>query len=121
MLIYKGENKQHQIIVDHLNSIAASDTQLKKAFKDETKNVEDMSKYITDLAREELKNKNGYISSGTVFGWAIHYWTESNDNLKIVQTKPRVDNVEVTEVKPKKSKKEIKPLYEQLNLFSLGE
>ena len=31
MLIYKGENKQHQIIVDHLNSIAASDTQLEKS------------------------------------------------------------------------------------------
>lgn len=62
-------------------------------YLNEEKSIKQMVTFINDTAKAELskKQKKGFvgqfISDETVFGWAIHYWDESNESLKLENAK----------------------------------
>ena len=45
-----------------------------------------MVDYIKQLARKESTNGVAIVEDEDVYAWAIHYWDESNENLKIKTT-----------------------------------
>lgn len=75
-----------EIIKDHLLKLAESDQQLNESLSkidSNQKSFDEMFKYIIQKANIELEGKNGAISDQVVFGWAIHYFTESKETLEL--------------------------------------
>lgn len=62
---------------------------MNEKYLNEEKSIKQMVTFINETARKELskKQKSGFvgqfISDENVFGWAIHYWDESNKSLGI--------------------------------------
>lgn len=62
---------------------------MNEKYLNEEKSIKQMVDFINNTARKELskKQKSGFvgqfISDENVFGWAIHYWDESNKSLGI--------------------------------------
>ncbi|HAB66573.1 MAG TPA: hypothetical protein DCE23_04315 [Firmicutes bacterium] len=62
---------------------------MNEKYLNEEKSLKQMCEFINNTARDELlkKHKVGFeghfISNDKVFGWAIHYWDESNKDLGI--------------------------------------
>ncbi len=115
---YKGENLGIKKVVEYLAT--RDDIEPKP-----DKSIDEMWRYITDQARKQSKDGSACIEDEVVYGWAVHYFDETNEALKI-ETKVVYKSVEETvpteevkqEVKPevkKKPKKE--PTYDQPTLF----
>ncbi len=60
-------------------------------YLNEEKSIKQMVEFINDTAYKELSKKKqsnfkGYcVQDETVYGWAIHYWDESNKDLGLVE------------------------------------
>lgn len=99
-----------------LNEQSLKDEQLKTGMASADKSLEQLEGYIMDKARNYLNGKTGGISSETVLGWAIHYYTEPNEVLfKDKPVKPIEKKVVVKE-NPTKVVKVDNKKYEQLGL-----
>lgn len=61
--------------------VRKTDTQLDKGIRNPSKSYGFCKDYIVGRAKRELNSKNGAISSMEVFGWAIHYFTETDEML----------------------------------------
>jgi hypothetical protein len=90
-------------------------------YLNEEKSLRQMIDFIMNEAKKKAKDNRAIVKDEVVFGWAIHYWDESNEELKL--GKATESNIEkVTEsMKIKKSKiksKDWKP-EGQLTLFDL--
>lgn len=70
-------------------------------YLNEAKNLGGMFKYITERAREQAENGCAWVDDDTVYGWAIHYWDESEDDLK----KEKIERDKLSQQETKKSKK----------------
>ena len=118
-----------QSVKVYLEVIRSTDSQLDEALKNSEKSFEKCWTYIQAKAKKELESRSGAISSVVVFGWAIHYFTESAETLAeesktlgIVQRKP-VTETPVVPQAPKPTPVVHKPSVvkqsaSQLDLFS---
>lgn len=64
-------------------------TDMNEKYLNEEKSIKQMVTFINDTAKKQLSKKKQsgfvgqFINDETVFGWAIHYWDESNKSLGI--------------------------------------
>ena len=123
----KGHNKTTEIIIGYLGQQRKQDKQLDEAMNkaDENKKTsEDMWGYIQNKAKETLGGQHGAVDSETVFGWALHYMLESNEELakempqpKAVEMKQEVKQTPKPEPKKKEPKQKQEPGFIQISLF----
>lgn len=92
---------------------------MNEKYLNEEKSLKQMVEFIRKNAKKQAKNGMAMIEDEVVYGWAIHYFDESNENLKLstnfkndsIENKPKVDTV-----KKVAKKKEVKS-EGQLTLF----
>lgn len=87
-------------------------------YLNEEKSMSQMYDYIKNEARKQAKNGVAVIEDSVVYGLAIHYFDESNEDLGLNKKevpkieKPKKDTVEIEKVeKPKDEERE------QVSLF----
>ena len=60
---------------------------MNEKYLNEDKSLKQMVEFIKSLAQKEAKNGMAMIEDEVVYGWAIHYWDESNESLKLEKAK----------------------------------
>ena len=99
-------------------------TDMNDKYLNEEKTLKQMVEFIKEEAHKEAVNGIAMIEDEVVYGWAIHYFDETNEQLGMNSKSKRVtenDDEEETIIKeelPKKQKKEWVP-EGQLSLFDL--
>lgn len=120
------KDEQLKSIIDYL----LSRTDMNDKYLNEEKSLSQMIKFIMREANEKLKKVSisggsvAYATDEMVFGWAIHYWDESNSNLNLVNKKEEEANdtnspVKSGQSKQKPDKKEAWVSEGQLTLFDM--
>lgn len=113
------EDKPLLKIIDYL--ISRED--MNEKYLNEEKSLKQMVEFIKREAKKQAKNGMAWIEDEVVFGWAIHYFDETNKGLGLTEEKAeKEENTEVQEekVEIKKSIKKEKWVAEgQLSLFDL--
>lgn len=122
-----GSNRSFtELIKRHLDKMAAEDKAFAEKYADESKNLNACATYITEQARKQAVRSTAVIEDEVVFGWAAHYYQETNEDLanegkeKAQDAKPKEDKVACTVSisKPTKlAKKQEKSKYIELDLF----
>ena len=85
-------------IVDYL----LSREDMNDKYLNEEKSLKQMVEFIKGQAQKKANNGMAMIEDEVVYGWAIHYFDESNDQLKIKEnTIKKIKSVEKVE-QPKK-------------------
>lgn len=85
-------------IVDYL----LSREDMNDKYLNEEKSLKQMIDFIKGQAQKKANNGMAMIEDEVVYGWAIHYFDESNDQLKIKEnTIEKINSVEKVE-QPKK-------------------
>lgn len=88
---------------------------MNEKYLNEEKTLTQMIEFIKAKAKEKATNGVAMIEDDEVYSWAIHYFDESNKDLKISRTK---EDVEVKEEKKSTVKKNKNWVPEgQLSLF----
>lgn len=88
---------------------------MNEKYLNEEKTLTQMIEFIKSKAKEKATNGVAMIEDDEVYSWAIHYFDESNKNLKISKIK---EDVEVKEEKKSTVKKNKNWIPEgQLSLF----
>ena len=88
---------------------------MNEKYLNEEKSLTQMIEFIKAKAKEKATNGVAMIEDDEVYSWAIHYFDESNKDLKISKTK---SDVEVKEEKKSTVKKNKNWIPEgQLSLF----
>ena len=88
---------------------------MNEKYLNEEKSLTQMIEFIKSKAKEKATNGIAMIEDDEVYSWAIHYFDESNKDLKISKTK---EDVEVKEEKKSTVKKNKNWIPEgQLSLF----
>ena len=121
------KDEQLKSIIDYL----LSRTDMNDKYLNEEKSLSQMIKFIMREANEKLKKVSisggsvAYATDEMVFGWAIHYWDESNSNLNLVNKKEEKEEKETNSPvisgsnKQKTDKKEKWVSEGQLTLFDM--
>lgn len=99
-----------------------SRTDMNDKYLNEEKSLKQMIEFIRKEAQKKAKNGMAMIEDEVVYGWAIHYFDESNEQLKLSGTTKSEDNSiedneEVESVNKKISKKKTYVAEGQLSLF----
>lgn len=93
---------------------------MNEKYLNEEKSLKEMINFIKSEAKKEAQNGIAMIEDEKVYGWAIHYFDETNKNLGLSSDKSNEikeeKKDEVVEEVPKKIKKEWTP-EGQLTLF----
>lgn len=98
-------------IIDYL----LSRKDMNEKYLNEEKSLTQMIEFIKSKAKEKATNGVAMIEDDEVYSWAIHYFDESNKDLKISKIK---EDVEVKEEKKSTVKKNKNWIPEgQLSLF----
>lgn len=87
-------------------------------YLNEEKSLKQMIEYIKGRAQENVHNGMAIIEDEEVYGWAIHYFDESNESLKLDTVSEKKENTECEKKNKQKSEKKVTsegPL--QLTLF----
>lgn len=103
---------------------------MNEKYLNEEKSLKQMITFIRSEAKKVAKDGMAMIKDDVVFGWAIHYFDETNEQLGLIKKEESKENTQ--EQTPKKSKevqaqiksvkKEIKPEGAlQLNIFDILE
>lgn len=76
---------------------------MNEKYLNEEKSLKQMVEFIRNEAQKQAKNGMAMIKDEVVFGWAIHYFDESNEKLgltqkKVSKTEKTVQNVSKNEV-----------------------
>ena len=107
----KVKDKAVLKIIDYL----LSRKDMNEKYLNEEKTLTQMIEFIKSKAKEKATNGVAMIEDDEVYSWAIHYFDESNKDLKISRTK---EDVEVKEEKKSTVKKNKNWVPEgQLSLF----
>ena len=94
-------------------------TDMNEKYLNENKNLSQMIEFIKSSAQKKAKNGVAMIEDEIVYGWAIHYWDESNEILKLEKVKDEArEKDELKKVKKTSAKKDWIP-EGQLSLFDL--
>ena len=111
VLSEKVKDKALLKIIDYL----LSRKDMNEKYLNEEKTLTQMIEFIKSKAKEKATNGVAMIEDDEVYSWAIHYFDESNKDLKISKTK---EDVEVKEEKKSTVKKNKTGIPEgQLSLF----
>lgn len=87
-------------------------------YLNEEKSLKQMIEYIKNRAQEKAHNGMAIIEDEEVYGWAIHYFDESNESLNLDAVSEKKENTECEKKNKQKSEKKVTsegPL--QLTLF----
>lgn len=96
-------------------------------YLNEDKSLKQMINFIKDLARKQASGGVAMVEDEVVYSWAIHYWDETNENLKLEKaTDDTRKDTEVEEVKEALSKPKSKAKKNwcaegQLTLFDISD
>lgn len=80
-------------------------------YLNETKTLKGMVDYIKSEAKKLSKDGYCWVEDATVYGWAVNYWSKTDDELGI--KKPAVAPT------PKVEKKDVVPEVQQVGQLSL--
>lgn len=78
---------------------------MNEKYLNEEKTLKQMVDFIKGEARKEEKNGVAMIEDEVVYGWAIHYWDESNESLKLEKAKDEEKEKPIKAIKKLSSKK----------------
>ena len=70
-----------EIIKQHLENMAVADKSFAERYADESKNIDDCVDYIKNKACKKAVSGMAAIEDEVVFGWAAHYYQETNEDL----------------------------------------
>lgn len=87
------KNKPLLKIVDYL--LTRKD--MNEKYLNEEKSLKQMVEFIRNNAKKQAMDGVALIEDETVYGWAIHYWDESNEDLKLTTFKTKTPKEELTE------------------------
>ena len=91
---------------------------MNEKYLNEKKSLKQMVSYIKDQAKKMAKDNMAMVKDDVVFGWAIHYWDETNSDLEIDDSSE--ETTEVSKPVKKIIKKPTKAVPEgQLTLFDM--
>lgn len=79
---------------------------MSEKYLNEEKSLKQMVEFIKDLAQKEAKDGMAMIEDKVVFGWAIHYWDEPNEKLRLVSKTETKNQMQEQNNKIKKVKKD---------------
>ena len=71
-----AKNNTEKIVLNYLEKNASDELVAK--INNGNKTLAGCWKYITNEAKEYLKNKSGAVEDDVVFGWAVHYFEEDS-------------------------------------------
>lgn len=77
-LASKEKNLSIKKVADYL--VTRSD--MDEKYLNENKDLEKMWSYITERAKKQAVNGVACINDEEIYNWAIHYWDESEEDLK---------------------------------------
>lgn len=127
----KEKNNEFSTVVNqYLQNMAEHDEAFAERFANKEKSIVKCCDYIVNQARKQAVKSAAVIEEDVVFGWAAHYYQETNDDLandgkgKTQETNSTEDNVSCTvsisnptaSAKKHAAKKE-KSKYIELDLF----
>ena len=105
---------------------------MNEKYLNEEKSLSQMVSFIRSEAQKESKAGMAWIEDEVVYGWAIHYFDESNEKLglnnkKVTENQKNSDNdekieetkTEITKIEPQKPKNKKWVAEGQLSLFDL--
>lgn len=79
---------------------------MSEKYLNEEKSLSQMISYIRSEAKKQAKNGVAMIEDDVVYGWAIHYFDETNNDLGLDKKAEKIeledDNSKTIENKPKK-------------------
>lgn len=90
---------------------------MKDKYLNEEKNLKQMVSFIKSLAQKQAKDGMAIIEDEVVYGWAIHYWDESNEELDLETEKEKTTKEKVVTNKVQKKQKQQWKAEGQLTLF----
>lgn len=107
-------------IVDYLTTR----NDMNDKYLNEEKSLKQMINFIKSKAEKQAKNGMAMIDDEVVYGWAIHYWDETNDLLGLCKEKIAKSNVlekkeSVKKIQKAEPKKKNWVPEGQLSLFDL--
>ena len=110
------------------------DKQLRDSLNSPEKSYENCWAYIMEKAKQHLGSKSGHVMPNVVFGWAIHYFIESNETIesevgKIKTSKTTYETTTIASKKVqikkekniKKPEDENKASFERISIFDFME
>lgn len=80
---------------------------MNEKYLNEEKSLRQMIEFIKAEARKHSKDGIAIIEDEVVYGWAVHYFDESNKNLKLSESKNKDNKSTIKKIKETK-KEEIK-------------
>lgn len=85
------KNKATLNVIDYL----VSREDMNEKYLNEEKSLKQMVEFIRNNAKKQAQDGIAIIEDSTVYGWAIHYWDESNEDLKLkASNKKLIEEVE---------------------------
>ena len=77
-----GETNPYEaVILAEMERRAETDPQLASGLRSPEKSVKECWKYVTAQARKEAKGSCAMVRDDVVYGWAVHYYTESPEAI----------------------------------------
>lgn len=77
-----------EAILAEMTRRAQTDEQIAHGLTSPEKNIKECYRYITAQARKQAVNGSAMIRDEVVFGWAVHYYTESKETID-AELKPK--------------------------------
>lgn len=90
---------------------------MNEKYLSEEKSLKQMVNFIRNKAKELAKDNMAMVKDDVVFGWAIHYFDETNEQLGLIGTKTSNEENEIDEQED--NKKVIEP--KKTNYVSEGQ
>jgi hypothetical protein len=110
-----SKDKNIQKVLNFVLKQCEVDSQLVKKVELDNKTVDKMWRYITSEARKLAVSNTAVVDDATVYSWALHYFIESDSELK-VEAKQEVESNVSVETKTPTPNKVVKAEGEQLKL-----
>ena len=71
-----------EIILAEMQKRATDDEQLSNGLQSKDKTIQDCYKYVYEQARKQAVGNCAMIEDDKVYGWAVHYYTESKETIE---------------------------------------
>lgn len=112
--LIKGDNNIINKTIDFLNEQIKTDEQLRAAIEKDDKTISGLWEYIKTKALKQLSGKFDGIEKEVVFGWAIHYFIETEETIN---QELGINKQKVEKQKNETVKETPKPASKALSIF----
>lgn len=95
---------------------------MNEKYLNEEKTLKQMVEYIRSEAKKKASNGIAMIEDDEVYGWAIHYFDEPNEKLKLSKVEKSIEKKEIEKInKPEKKENKNKNWIPegQISLFDM--